>query len=1096
MIQFLYGRAGSGKTYWMTQAIRADVEQGRSVMVLVPEQEVLSCEQVLSVALDGLPLISLEVLSFRRLANSIFRKYGGLSYHCLGRGAQALLLWKAMKSCAGQLTEYGSVSLADQGFLYLMLDMITEFSICKITPEQLQKTADAMEPSLLKRKLEDLSILYAVYLQLLHQDYDDVSDELSRAADLVQGQHFFTDKRVYLDSFHTFSPQEYTLLRPVFAQSEHVTIAMSFLPQQAEITFASVAQTAKKLHDLASDAGCDIAPDICLKDLPRFENPDLALLSTYLWRMESQKVAEYFPQSIRVVACADPFEEAEMIAADIHRRVRTEGLRYRDFAIFTRSLQRYDGVLDVVMEKYRIPCYFSKRQIFSNHPLLRVLQCALQILDRKFRIQDMIAYLKTERTGLTLAETQELIEYVTTWKITGLRWVDGALWTMNPDGFSDIMTEESEQLLVRVNAAKEKLVAPLLRLSAAFTENVSVREISCAIIRFFDDLQIRASLEQCVETDEAKIEITVWNALMDTMDQLVQLLLEVSVTPREYQQLLSVMIREADYGTIPPTMDQVVFGDAAQMRTAKLKGVYIIGANEGIFPMNGSVQNLLNDHERKRLHKNGITLLPDSVERSREELFYAYRAVSAPSSFLTVTYAKENLDGTAISSSVLPKRILTLFPQLQEEDVAQFPLTVRAECAESAVEMLSDYDKTEPANALRMVLCQKEEYAKRLQYAQVPLKLKELTLSKDVTQKCYPADLAVTQARLDSYVKCKFSHQCRYLLKLKEPKMAEFQQVDTGNFVHRILETVLSRLHTPQGLRTDLTDQELEQLTDTVISDYIRHVCGTENAYSKRLENLFRRLRKNTLLLLRNLLHEFSQSHFIPQFFEMPIQKDQFNSATPLEIPLADGSHIFIYGKIDRVDTYTEGKTVYLRIVDYKTGSKQFRLSDIQQGLNLQMLLYLFSLWNAPPKILLNAAGVDENTTVMPAGILYFSAKPSPQTLNAENFTTENAMMAAEASLGRSGLLLAEESVLRAMEQKLEGRYLPVSAKDLEHPEKVSSLTTLAEFRSLMQSVSETVAKIGEQIKQGISDAIPQTEYDASPCTYCAYGTVCRHTEE
>lgn len=1096
MIQFLYGRAGSGKTAWITQAIRADIEHGHSVMVLVPEQEVLFCEQALSVALDGLPLISLEVLSFRRLANLIFRKYGGLSYHCLGRGAQALLLWKALKSCAGQLTEYRSVSLADQGFLYLMLDTITEFSICKITPEQLQKTADAMESSLLKRKLEDFAILYAVYLQLLHQDYDDVSDELSRAADLVQNRDFFANKRVYLDSFHTFSPQEYALLRPVFTQSEHVTVAMSFLPKQLEITFASVAQTAKKLHDLATEAGCDIAPDICRKDLPRFESSDLALLSTYLWRMESKAIATHSPQNIRVVACADPFEEAEIIAADIHRRVRTEGLRYRDFAIFTRSLQRYDGILDVVMEKYKIPCYFSKRQALSNHPLLRVLQCALQVLDRKFRFQDMIAYLKTERTGLTLAETQELTEYATTWKITGLRWVDGVLWTMNPEGFSDVMTEESAQLLVRVNAAKEKLVAPLLRLSAAFTENASVREVSCAIIRFFDDLQIRASLEQSAQTDDAKIEITVWNALMDTMDQLVQLLLEVTVTPRDYHQLLSVLIREADYGTIPPTMDQVVFGDAAQMRTAKLKGVYIIGANEGIFPMNGAIPNLLNDHERKRLHQVGITLLPDSVERSREELFYAYRAVSAPSSFLTVTYAKENPDGTVIASSVLPKRILTLFPQLQEEDAAQFPLTVRAECAESAVEMLSEYDKTESANALRTVLCRQEAYAKRLQYAQMPLKLKELTLSEAVIKKCYPADLAVTQARLDSYVKCKFSHQCRYLLKLKEPKAAEFQQVDTGNFVHRILETVLSRLHTPKGLRTDLTDQELEWLTDTVIADYIRHVCGTENAYSKRLENLFRRLRKNTLLLLRNLLHEFSQSQFIPQFFEMPIQKNQTDSATPLEIPLADGTHIFVYGKIDRVDTYTEGETVYLRIVDYKTGSKQFRLSDIQQGLNLQMLLYLFSLWNAPPRILLDAAGVDENATVLPAGILYFSAKPAPQTLSAENFTTENAMKAAEASLGRSGLLLAEEPVLRAMEQNLEGRYLPVSAKDLEHPEKVTSLTTLAEFGALMQNVSGTVAKIGEQIKQGISDAIPRAEHEVSPCTYCAYGAVCRHTEE
>jgi ATP-dependent helicase/DNAse subunit B len=63
-----------------------------------------------------------------------------------------------------------------------------------------------------------------------------------------------------------------------------------------------------------------------------------------------------------------------------------------------------------------------------------------------------------------------------------------------------------------------------------------------------------------------------------------------------------------------------------------------------------------------------------------------------------------------------------------------------------------------------------------------------------------------------------------------------------------------------------------------------------------------------------------------------------------MPIDLGDGCTLYISGQIDRVDVYKKDGVSYIKIIDYKTGKKVFRLKDIRCGFNLQMLLYLASV--------------------------------------------------------------------------------------------------------------------------------------------------------
>ena len=97
MINIIYGPSKSGKTAEIKRMIKKDVENGMTLFLIVPEQQILSAERSM---LDELPpkaQLCFSVASFSRLSNMVFRKYGGLSYNYITPGMKTLYTWLAIK---------------------------------------------------------------------------------------------------------------------------------------------------------------------------------------------------------------------------------------------------------------------------------------------------------------------------------------------------------------------------------------------------------------------------------------------------------------------------------------------------------------------------------------------------------------------------------------------------------------------------------------------------------------------------------------------------------------------------------------------------------------------------------------------------------------------------------------------------------------------------------------------------------------------------------------------------------------------------------------------------------------------------------------
>ena len=1102
MLNLIYAKSGFGKTALIYENIKRDVENGKKAFLIVPEQQsVISEKQIVELCSNKCNMY-LEVLNFTRLSNRVFREYGGLSYRYITKSGRMLMMWRTLSELAPLLK---TLSSPDRAAVSRMLGAISEFKSYGVTPRALERAAKTLEADELHKKLTDklydLSLIHAAYTNLVAETCDDSSDDLTKAADILRENAFFNGADVFLDSFYGFTPQEYAVIGEILKQAENVTISLCLdaRPDAAlDELFENQRKTAEYLNKLAKNAGKK-ATQTLLNDNRRAKSEELKFLETSLWSLDLTTDDAYTADapSLKLIECTSLFAECEAVAIDIRRRVR-EGAKWRDFTITTRGMDRYDGILDTILEKYAIPHFVSRRTDIKTKPLIKLILSSLSLRSGNFRCEDVISYMKTGLCGVTPDEVSALENYASTWRIRGTaRWSED--FTMNPNGYTASFTEEAAHTLDRVNDIRERIITPLTDFHTALDKAQTVRDFSRALYDFLIRLEITKKLDEIAsntrQSDPALAQETeqLWRILVDALDELCTVMPELSVDSREYCELLKIIFDETDIGRIPSSVDEVVSGDASLLRAAG-KHVYVLGANEGIFPLAPSDDGVFLSVEREQLAAIGIELAGTSDYRAADERFFFYRALTSASDSVTVIWSSSDLSGDSMKPSFGVTRLCSLFEKVKVTDFASQDIISRLEGRGNLLEFIAETDGTPLGEALREYALSDADISARLERLSTPLCDDNEYLNDETCQMIAGTNLALTQSRLESYVLCHFSYFLKYIIKLDQNKPAKFSASDIGTFIHHILEVFVSRAE-KAGTLADITDAEIDEMVEEIVTDDMQTICRIAPDFSgSRLAHLFAKLKKSSRILCSNLAAEFKQSRFKPAFFELPIKFPAPDEQTvePLSVKLEDGTYAYLYGVADRVDTMEHEDRCYVRVVDYKTGAKDFSLEDVSMGLNMQMLLYLFSIWKNGGNAK-SALALAENSEIVPAGILYFSAGVPTLTLDAEALPNEVEKMVSD-KLSRRGLLLDEHEVLKAMENDLTGHYLPIKIKKDGSFTSQSSLISLDGFRVLLSSIEDTIKNIGTEIKRGNACLTPIQDKKHDACKYCEMRPVCRKT--
>lgn len=1085
MPELILGRAGSGKTRRIIDGILTDLRAGKRVLLLVPEQQTLSAEHAVNAACvsAGVPMAELEVLNFTRLANRVFREYGGLSYRYATSGARAVLMWLTLCSLSDALCLYGGVHAEDAGTVALLVSACENLKRYRVTPERLSEAADALEADghyvRLSQKLHDLSLIASGFDAAIHEKYTDPGDDLTRLDALLDDHPFFAGRQVYLDSFFGFTPDQFAVIRQILRTADGVTVAFPLPEERGMGTFGALEYTLRRLRRLSCDCGTPFSETV-LTDAPSACAPRLRELEKAFWDTSVQgAVSAGVDPSLTLYEARTLYEECDRIAADIAVRVRG-GARFRDFSVVTRDPVRYDGIVQISFARYGVPFFFAVPRPLHAQPPVRLILYALNIIGRGWRCEDVLSYVKTGLCPLEEEEIDLLEGYVTTWEPSGSAWWDNDAWCMSPDGYSDRpMREEAAERLRRLRQIRARVADPLRAVGEELSGGVRVLDACGALYRFLCENGFYERMQA------ASPEGTpVWNAVMDALDILVDCAGEATVTVPVLRQLLMLVFGSIDLGRIPSGVDTVAIGSAATMRTDGVRHVYLMGMNEGIFPAPPKKGGLFDDSELAALETYEVELAPRDEQVAAQEQYHVYRALCSAPDGVHISYAAAQPDGSAMLPSSAVVRILTLFPDtpiLHESDI---PVYHRALTAESALELAAREQSSQTGRTLSEALRRVGMDERRLAAVHEPLTVRNASIARETSAHVHGDRMSLTKSRIDCFEKCPMSYLGAYVLRIRHEANRRFGSADQGNYIHRVLELVLRQYQSEGRLHAVIPDGEIEARVQAVSLRYFEMALPSEAYRTARMRRLFRRMNDTACLLLHDIMEEFRNSDFEPAGFELKIGESADASIVPTEISLPDGSCAVVRGAIDRLDVCRCDEGTYVRVVDYKTGGKTLRADAAETGQNPELFLYLFAAVHGMKAETRRALAVPPDAPLIPAAAFYYDAG-APRVESTETAGEAARREAIVRAPSRSGVSLNDPAFLMHANHAGDSHFTGMKRNG-------SNGLDTERMEQFEQAVYAAVSEKAYAMRQGCASSRP-SEGPTGACTYCDMRPVCRN---
>ena len=1090
MLKLILGGSGSGKTTLLYQRIGARAAAGEKSILLVPEQFTSSTEGRIYRELGDARSGFVESFSFTSLAEKILSAEGGAAVQTLTDAGRTVLVRRALEELQDNVHYYYR-HRRSAAFCQMAAQTIDELKSAGLSGQQLYTLAQNCGAE--SGKLSELALIFQGYETLLAHTGMDPADRLELAAArlenaLAEGRvpAFLEGREVFIDEFDTFNAPKKRLLGALLACLPTVTVALCddgapLAPGDLGL-FSGAKQVAAQLRQLARKNGAEVAvPQLMRRDLRHKDAPALAAV-TRLLETGSCDVLPEETQALTLYAAPSREEEARAVAGAIRRRMR-QGVRCGKMAVVCRDIAKYRAALQYEFRMADIPLYCDE----PTTPEFSAPATAVRALLALARGADLTENLTTlAKTGLCALREEEvcaLENYAYTWSPNAAAW--RAEFTKNPKGFGDAApTEEDAENLKRAEKARALLVGAVETLRAKLRD-ANAEQMSRAL--YFCLKELGAEEQQAAQVEATRTARGIpaaeeaareWNVVMGLLDEMASLLGGQSVTIPEYEELFGLLLRSSDLGHIPQTLDAVVLASAGKMRLDAPDYVFVLGLSEGEFPAAPGETGLLTHADRDALMAQEIEL-PDCFENRvvREQVCF-YKALTAPAKGLWLSWPKGQ--GQTLCAALEPI-VDVLRPGAPELD-----LTDLAATAADGLDVLgggwplTEIERASLTEALHAPGGAEPEGLALLRRmaGRSPRQVSDL----EALETLLGRRLRISPSQLEKYYTCRYSYFLQYVLGLRPRKRAELSADQSGTLMHWMLQMALDPHPGPDnpcaGLQPflDLDDEAMAALAGLLVDEYAKRYLPEDTA---RFAYLLSRLKKSMTGLLCYLRDEQRQSSFKPVACELKIGPGE-DAVRGQTYRLSDGRTVQLIGTVDRADEWIEDDgTRWVRVVDYKTGTKKLDLREVYCGLDCQMLLYLFSLTR-------DADG--RFTGAEPAGVLYLLADPAPE-------TTTRGKAARSMEYKLDGLVRDEQKVFDAMDAEETGRYLPFSFRGgVPSPYQKEKRADKAKLSRIQLHLDDLVTRMGEQLYSGCIAAEPLVT-GRSPCRWCDYGFICCHEE-
>jgi ATP-dependent helicase/nuclease subunit B len=1113
-LRFIFGRAGSGKTFLCLHEIKSRIEKGyeKQLVFLVPEQYSFQAERDLVSALETGGILKTEVLSFQRMAFRIFNEAGGITYPHIHSAGKCMILYNILEKSREEFKVF-SKSSDREGFVNTLSTLITEFKRYGVTTEHLQTAIGELpEDSPLKDKLFELNLIYGEYEKTLNLRYRDSDDDLTLAAEKLEACDIYDGAEIWIDGFSSFTPQEYKMIGQLLKKAEKITISLcADMPgddqsQYDTDVFSPVKNAYGKLVKIANEQGARLEPSVWLS------NPERFILSRELGHLERNFFAYPYEfmtgrtQDISLFSAMNTFSEVEAAARDIIRLCRDKNLRYRDIAVVTRNLAAYEKIVEAVFSEYDIPYFIDRKIDIRNHPLVRLILSMMDIFNENWSYESVFRYLKTGLTGIEPNDVDKLENYVLACGIRGSHWTSGKYWKMIPELLPDEKKLESQSgMLEDINRIRNQVSAPLIE----FRENAKGRKTAAdfcsSLYDFLCALGVPESIEKDIDLFRKKGEQAlaneysqVWNIVMEVFDQTVEVMGDETLSLERFSRILRIGLGEYKIGLIPASLDQVLVGSVERSKSHEIKAMIILGVNDGVFPSSSLKEGILTDQDRSALNHLGLELASDTRTQAFDEQYLVYRTLTSAGQFLRVSWPISDSEGKTMRPSSIISRMRKLFPGITEVSNILPASTLSEELELVSAkrpafrQMVSAFRQKADGKAIQPVwpevyrwFSSNEEWnhgcktiKSAFQYKNLAKRIKSSSIGA-----LYGEPAISSISRLEKYTACPFAFYVQYGLGAKERKIYRLSPPDIGTFMHTVLERFSQAVSKGDVTWRNFDRQWCERKVSAIVDEMLEKMQGAGISGSKRYTSLALRLKRVVTRAVWLIAQQIRRSSFNPVDYEAGFGEGE--KYPPITIELDSGEKVNLTGRIDRIDALRTEEGTYLCLLDYKSGDKDFRLSDVFYGLQIQLATYMDAIWE----------NSRENTSspVYPGGMFYFKID-DPIIKSSGRLSEDEIEETIMKQLKLKGILLADVKLIKQLDNTIDGpsKIIPATINKGDILGKNTSGATMDQFRLLRKYVKKLLKNICAEIMQGNVDIRPYKKKGSSSCNYCGFSSICQ----
>lgn len=1124
---FYEGSALSEKSTEMYRYLlkKAEDNPEKRVFLIVPDQVSLTAQGALIRMSSHHALTNLEVLSFNRFAYRVFEEQQIEVRDLLDEAGKELLIRYISESQKENLKKFRNIS-TKWGMVQEIKSILSELTQYNISPDVLKEKCNELKKntgeSLLTTKLEDICVYYEAFLPLLNQNYEITEDRMKRLASSLPNWQGISEMTIAFDDFTGFTPLQYEVLRVLIPLASEVIIGCTVgsgidLSSEKEKTslFYMSHIFKEKCQSYAIEQSVPIEErHITAK---RSVSPETEHIETSLYRHPTVTYDE--ASNIHIYTGRTKKEEVALVVHKIRDAVR-KGVKYREMAVVCGDAEEYRAEFFAEAEESEIPIFIDSRKLLTEHPAPLLLATALSLAEKDCTEETIIPFLKNPILIHYLAkkfpysENGHLDMYEQICRLENYLYVSGKRGIhqySEPWIFKIRALHFSDSDMDSLNALRQEIYTLLEPFVKTIRAKNTVNDKVNACRKLLMDCKVDDYSAKKAEAGESVSTEAVLEYLDRFLGQAESLLSGITLDAAVFSEMISQSVLNLSVGAKPPTQDKIILGDLSRTRLPNIKKLFIMGANDRIFPKEKDGSGLLNDEDRDFLRDNGVELSENSLTLSFFNRYYLYLLMTRPSEEINISY----LTGEDKKPSFFVWEMEHLFPKVRVQNISDEPW-YDVNSFSSGITKFSDEVRNLYTNGLSpdspylhraadlyYYLTQgrkdTEEYNEIIESLKnvwdgLYYKYPKHYLPREIANALYESYKKPSISFLQKYAECPYEHFLQYGLNLTALRPHGINAMDTGTLLHDSIDAFFRKLK-EKNLRLEaLSAEERENLISEAIdmvAEDPKNVILRESRRNAFIKDRIESIAKRTV---ETLQFQWKCGEFTDTETELPFGEEE----DVLKMTLSDGQEISFSGRIDRLDTLISEDKVYVKIIDYKSSVQKVDFSEIFHGLKLQLFLYLYAVKEVLKRRY-------EGSEIIPVGAYYYSIKDPIFKDHKPDASLEKRV---HDELVLQGLTNSEGSVYPKLDRRLDPSNPDRSGIDTDG--KVANSLSLNRDNTLGKSALDkmvstddldvlgkyTVKKsrdIMEEIKGGNIDPTRNllgSGFDS--CKYCPYGGVCQ----